>query len=175
MDKTHKIKQSTLIAGLLLLAGCGKPNFPDIADMQLTSPHWQPNQNIPAQFTCDGDDISPTLEWSDIPSTTQSFVLIVRDPDAPRQEFIHWIVKDIPANVTNVADNTVPTGGIEVRNDFGQTNWGGPCPPNGSHRYHFEIYALDVPTISGNTLLEIDTAMFGHIVGKAELVGVFSR
>lgn len=169
------MKLAVFFAGIVLFTGCGKPNYPAIADMQLTSPHWQPNQTIPTQFTCDGADISPALTWSDIPAETQSFVLVVRDPDAPRQEFIHWIVKDIPPDVTSVVDDTVPAGGVEVINDFGKTSWGGPCPPNGSHRYYFEIYALDVPTISGNTLLEIDTAMFDHIVGKAELMGVFSR
>lgn len=93
--------------------------------MELTSPHWQPNQTIPAQFTCEGEDIFPALIWSDIPDGTKSFVLIVRDPDAPSKEWIHWIVKDIPTNVTSVADHAVPSGGVEVMNDFGKTSWGG--------------------------------------------------
>ncbi|EKD78403.1 MAG: hypothetical protein ACD_41C00349G0007 [uncultured bacterium] len=159
-----------LFLSLIIFVGCGQPN---IADMKIISPHWEHNRTIPAQFTCAGEDISPALEWSDIPADTQSFVFIVRDPDAPSKEWIHWIVKDIPANVTSVADNTVPTGGVEVMNDFGKTSWGGPCPPNGLHRYHFELYALDVPTINGNSLAEIETAMVGHIVGKADLVGTF--
>lgn len=166
------LKLSALISGLVLLIGCSQTT---ISTMQLTSPHWQPNQIIPNQFTCNGEDISPALEWSDIPTDTQSFVLIVRDPDAPGKEWIHWIVKDIPDSVTGVADNAVPSGGVEVANDFGRTSWGGPCPPSGEHRYYFEIYALDVPTITGNSLAEIETAMIGHIAGKAELIGLFSR
>ena len=141
--------------------------------MQITSPHWQYNQTIPAQFTCVGEDISPALEWSDIPSHTQSFVLIVRDPDAPSKEWIHWIVKDIPVSETSVADNTVPSGGVEVANDFARTSWGGPCPPHGEHRYFFELYALDILTITGDSLSEVETAMMGHIIDKTDLVGTF--
>lgn len=143
--------------------------------MQLTSPHWQSNQTIPTRFTCEGEDISPALTWSAIPDNTQSFVLIVRDPDAPSKEWIHWLVKDIPVTVTSVTDNTVPVGGVEVMNDFGRTGWGGPCPPNGEHRYYFELYALDVPTIAGNSLTEVETAMREHILAKGELLGLFSR
>lgn len=143
--------------------------------MQLTSPHWQNNQTIPTQFTCEGEDISPALAWSDIPDGTKSFVLIVRDPDAPSKEWIHWLVKDISANVTNVANNTVPAGGVEVMNDFGRTGWGGPCPPNGEHRYYFELYALAVATTAGNSLTEVETAMDGHILAKGELLGLFNR
>lgn len=143
--------------------------------MQLTSPHWQHNQTIPTQFTCDGADISPALAWSDIPDGTQSFVLIVRDPDSPSKEWIHWLVKDIPVATTNVLDNTAPTGGVELVNDFGKTSWGGPCPRNGKHRYVFQIYALDVTNVSGNSLTEIETAMVDHIVGKGELIGLFRR
>ena len=161
-----------VILGLVVLIGCDQPNT---KDMNLTSPHWQPNQTIPAQFTCEGEDISPALIWSDIPNDTKSFVLIVRDPDAPSQEWIHWLVKDIPTAVTSVEDNSVPAGGVEVMNDFGRTGWGGPCPPNGEHRYYFELYALDVPTITGNSLTEVETAMDGHILAKGELLGLFKR
>lgn len=166
------LKISIIISGLALFVGCTQTNIPV---MQLTSPHWQPNQTIPTQFTCEGEDISPALQWSDVPTGTQSFVLIVRDPDAPSKEWIHWLVKDIPASITSVADNTIPVGGVEVMNDFDRTSWGGPCPPNGEHRYYFELYALDVATSAGNSLVEVETAMREHILAKGELLGLFNR
>ncbi|MBI4407044.1 MAG: YbhB/YbcL family Raf kinase inhibitor-like protein [Candidatus Kerfeldbacteria bacterium] len=143
--------------------------------VQLTSPHFQANQTIPAQFTCAGEDISPALQWFNVPDTSKSFVLIVHDPDAPSKDWVHWLVKNIPATVTQVADDTVPTGGVEVANDFGRSSWGGPCPPRGEHHYYFEIYALDVTTIAGNSLAEIKTAMTGHILDQGELIGLFAR
>lgn len=144
--------------------------------MQLTSPHFTHNSALPKKYTCDGDDISPALQWADIPDGTKSFVLIVRDPDAPaKDEWTHWIVVNIPTSVTDIPDNTVPGGGREVMNDFGQTTWGSPCPPDGEHRYFFQLYALDVPTISGNSLEEVEIAMADHILAKAELIGLYTR
>lgn len=144
--------------------------------MQLTSSHFTHNSPLPKKYTCDGDDISPALQWADIPNGTKSFVLIVRDPDAPaKAEWTHWIVVNIPAITTSIPDNTVPVGGREVMNDFGQTAWGSPCPPDGEHRYFFQIYALGVSTISGDTLEEVETAMADHILAKAELIGLYTR
>ncbi len=144
--------------------------------MKLNSPHFTHNASIPKRYTCDGDDISPALQWTDVPDGTKSFVLIVRDPDAPaKEEWIHWIVVDIQPAITDVADDTMPQGGREVMNDFGQTTWGSPCPPNGEHRYFFQIYALDIPTVVGNSLQEVELAMRGHILAQAELIGLYNR
>lgn len=143
--------------------------------MKLISPSFAMNESIPSRFTCDGDNISPALQWDDIPSGTKSFVVLVHDPDAVRGDWLHWLVKNIPAHTTAVAENVVPIGAIEVTNDFGKTSWGGPCPPSGTHRYFFEIYALDVNTLSGQNRTEIERAMDGHILGKGELIGIYQR
>lgn len=145
-------------------------------DMQLTSSQFSHQGTIPQRYTCDGEDVSPPLTWSDAPTNTQSFVLIVRDPDAPaKPEWTHWIIKNIPATVTAVAENTVPAGGVEVMNDFGRVAWGGPCPPDGEHRYFFEVYALDVVEVVSDTLADVEMAMEGHVLAKAELMATYQR
>lgn len=144
--------------------------------MQLASTHFTHNANIPAKYTCDGEDISPDLAWTDAPAGTKSYVLIVRDPDAPaKPEWSHWIVINIPATVSGVAEDRVPAGGVEIVNDFGRSSWGGPCPPDGQHRYFFQLYAVDVEQISANSLEEVEAAMTGHILAKAELMGYYKR
>lgn len=144
--------------------------------MQLSSSTFTHQGTVPPQYTCDGQDMSPPLAWSGAPAGTQSFVLVVRDPDAPaKAEWIHWVVKNIPATVAAVAENTVPAGGIEVANDFGRVAWGGPCPPDGQHRYFFEVYALDVAEVAGDTLPAIEAAMEGHVLDKAELMATYRR
>ncbi len=150
-------------------------NINEIA-MQLTSPNFTNHSDIPVKYTCDGEDTSPALQWADFPEATKSFVLIVRDPDAPaKDEWIHWIVINIPADINEVSENSIPFNGTEVANDFGRTSWGGPCPPDGQHRYFFEVYALNVETIAGNSLEEVETAMQDHIIDKAELMGNYDR
>lgn len=144
--------------------------------MKLTSPNFTNHDVIPKTFTCDGDDISPALEWSDIPEETKSFVLVVRDPDAPmKTEWVHWVVINIPALTTTVSQGQVPAGGTEVENDFGRATWGGPCPPDGKHRYYFEIYALSTSVIGGNSLATVKEAMNGYILSKTELMGTYNR
>jgi len=110
--------------------------------MKLKSEDFEDNNEIPSEFTCDGRDVSPQLSWEDVPAETKSFTLSVADPDAPMGTFIHWLVFDIPKEVNNIARGTVP--GKQVENDFGKKDYGGPCPPSGTHRYIFTLYALDV-------------------------------
>lgn len=106
---------------------------------------------IPSQFTCDGPDISPHLEWSEAPKETKSFALIVDDPDAPVGTWVHWLVCDIPPNVKSIPRNSLPRGARQVKNDFGKVEYGGPCPPSGTHRYFFKLYALKVEKLEGVT------------------------
>ncbi|MDP3970858.1 MAG: YbhB/YbcL family Raf kinase inhibitor-like protein [bacterium] len=151
-------------------------NINQDSTMQLTSSDFTHESSIPMEFSCDGADLSPELSWNEAPEATKSFVLIVRDPDAPmKKEWIHWIVKNISADTRSVAQNAVPAGGIEVVNDFKKTSWGGPCPPDGEHRYFFVLYALDIESVAGDTLDDIETAMEGHILEKAELMGRYNR
>jgi hypothetical protein len=143
--------------------------------MQLTSPDFQHNGNVPAKFTCQGDDLSPTLEISGVPAGAKSLALIVDDPDAPMGNWDHWIVFNIDPAVQVIKEDTAP--GTLGWNDFGRVEWGGPCPPSGTHRYFFKLYALDVmldlkPRVKKK---DVERAMQGHILDKAELIGKYQK
>jgi Raf kinase inhibitor-like YbhB/YbcL family protein len=145
----------------------------------LTSPDFTNGTMIPTQFTCDGENKSPGLDWLHAPAGTQSFALIVDDPDAPDGTFNHWIVFDIPAEAKLIPAG-VPKIGIGGRNDFQHTGYGGPCPPakHGVHRYFFRLHALDVASLhlkEGASREEVEAAIEGHILDTAELVGRFER
>ncbi len=150
--------------------------------MRLTSPAFEPNQLIPSQYTCDGEDISPPLDWDDPPEGTESLALICDDPDAPGKTWVHWIVYNLP-NVAhslpeNVSSSISPLSeSVQGKNDFKQVKYGGPCPPSGTHRYFFKLYALDskLNLESGATKAQVEAAMTGHILGKAQLIGLYSR
>ena len=139
-------------------------------------------QPIPAKFTCDGQDVSPPLAWKNIPEKAKSIVIICDDPDAPVGTWVHWVCYDIPASVTSLAEgvpktDSLPEGGKQGISDFKRIGYGGPCPPSGTHRYFFKIFALDgmLGLPAGKTKKDIEHAMKGHIVDKGELVGVYSR
>ena len=153
-----------------------------VKSMRLESSAFEANALIPAKYTCDGADISPPLSWDEPPGGTQSFALIFDDPDVPGGTFVHWVLYDIPATVRELSENivavkTLPNGGVQGKNDFGKLGYGGSCPPNGTHRYIFKLYALDykVSLAPGATKQQLETAMKGHILGIAELVGRYSR
>jgi len=142
--------------------------------MKLTSPEFEHNKFIPKNFSCLGKDINPTLNIQNIPKDAQSLVLIVDDPDAPAGTWVHWVVYDIPVT-SIIAENSIP--GIQGHNDFKRINYGGPCPPSGTHRYFFKLYALDTKFNfpEGKTKSQIEQAMEGHILEKTELIGLFSK
>lgn len=149
----------------------------------LKSPDFANGATIPRQFTCDGADRSPTLQWSDLPGGTRSLALIVEDPDAPRGTFVHWVLYNLPAEPPEITAGTprqteLPNGARQGRNDFRRVGYGGPCPPQGStHRYFFRLYALDAPVglTPGATASELRSAMQGHVIGQAELMGTYGR
>lgn len=144
--------------------------------MLLTSPSFDPNSDIPDIYTCDGENISPAFSWNDIPQETQSFALTCVDPDAPGGPFIHWLVYGIDRNATAVSEDAIPAQGIEVENDFGRKEYGGPCPPHGErHRYIFTMYALDVKEIEGVTKENCIDLMEAHAIDQADLMGFYSR
>lgn len=144
------------------------------AGMKLSSPEFENNGFIPMKFTCQGEDISPALVIEDIPEGAKSLALIVDDPDAPMGTWVHWVVFDIPP-VGDIEENSVP--GKQGRNNFGRKDYGGPCPPSGTHRYFFKIYALDtmLNKSEGLSKIVLEKAMEGHIVGKAELIGLYKK
>ncbi|HEX9563514.1 MAG TPA: YbhB/YbcL family Raf kinase inhibitor-like protein [Gemmatimonadaceae bacterium] len=150
----------------------------------LTSPGFERGAAMPTHFTGEGEDLSPPLEWSGAPREAQSFVLIVDDPDvpdpaAPRRTWVHWVVYDIPATVTQlpeaVSGQTMPEGAREGRNDSGGRGYSGPMPPIGRHRYFFKLYALDrtLGLRDGHTKAELLRAMEGHVLASAELMGTY--
>ncbi|MDH5363449.1 MAG: YbhB/YbcL family Raf kinase inhibitor-like protein, partial [Aigarchaeota archaeon] len=111
--------------------------------MRLKSSDFENNGHIPSRFTCDGEDVSPQLSWEDVPDETESFAVSVTDPDASGGEFIHWLVYNIPKEVRSFEQASLPEGVKQVENDFRMRDYGGPCPPSGTHRYIFTVYALD--------------------------------
>lgn len=144
--------------------------------MKLKSSAFEHHQPIPKKYTCDGEDLSPPLQLSDIPSGTKSLALIVDDPDAPRGTFDHWIVWNIPPNTTSLPERF--EGPKQGRNHFGDLRYRGPCPPPGKpHRYFFKVYALDtlVDVAKGSSKEQLEAAMEGHILSRAELVGTYQR
>ncbi len=152
----------------------------------LTSPVFTKGGAIPAKYTCDGDDISPPLSWEGVPENTQSLALIMDDPDAPdpdapRVTWVHWVLYNIPTSVAVLSEGVtvaqLPQGARRGKNDWNRTGYGGPCPPIGRHRYFHKLYALDImlPEMQRPTKAELETAMEGHVVARAELVGTYQR
>ena len=144
--------------------------------MKITSPAFENRQLIPSKYTCDGKNINPPLHFSEIPAGTRSFVLIVDDPDAPAGTWIHWIVYNLPPDVTTIQEGAMPDG-LQGKNSFGKSSYGGPCPPSGIHRYYFKLYALDVmlPVIDHPDKKAVETAMKNHILAQTELIGLYKR
>jgi Raf kinase inhibitor-like YbhB/YbcL family protein len=146
------------------------------ARMKITSSAFQEGGNIPSKFTCDGSDTSPPLQITGIPSEAKSLVLIADDPDAPSGLFTHWLVWNIAPQTNSIGEGSAPKG-VHGTNDFGKSGYGGPCPPSGTHRYSFKIFALDreLDLRSGEKRSQVDAAMKGHVIAQGELVGRYSR
>lgn len=147
--------------------------------LQLTSTAFKHGDPIPSQYSCDGVDISPPLAWQNIPENTASFVLIIDDPDAPVGIWDHWLLFNIPAKTTSLAENisALPEGTKVGQNSWGNNTYGGPCPPKGKHRYFFKLYALDttLDLEEGATKATLETAIHGHVLAEAELMGTYDR
>ena len=150
--------------------------------LKLSSTAFSNGSDIPVKYTCDGNDVSPALSWSDAPKDTTSFALIADDPDAPSGTFTHWVLYAIPANTQQLPEG-VPADeetnvGRQGRNGFGRTGYGGPCPPPGRpHRYFFKLYALNAPLNlkPGASRNELESAMKGHVIAHTEIMGRYQR
>ena len=178
-----------VVLALVVLAACSGGDDPATEEetlsdssIELTSPAFIDGSDIPTKYTCDGEGVSPPLEWSNLPGGTKSIALIVDDPDAPGRTFVHWVLyaispdaRGLPENVPDV--DITPEGAKHGRSGFGRIGYGGPCPPSGSHRYFFKLYALDsglgleAGADKGNLL----QAMEGHILAQGQLMGRYQR
>lgn len=154
------------------------------ARMKLTSSAFKANQPIPRRYTCQGDDISPPLAWTDVPEGTRSLALVVTDPDAPdpanpQRTWVHWVVYNLPPSTTSLDEGAhdLPAAAVQGTNDWHRTGYGGPCPPIGRHRYFFTLYALDITLPAGGafTKAELEEAIEGHVLAKAELMGTYQK
>jgi hypothetical protein len=148
----------------------------------LTSSAFTDGATIPRKYTCDAEDISPDLKWSGVPNGTKSLALICDDPDAPVGTWVHWVLFNIPADATALpagtpAEAVLKSGACHGRNDFRKLGYGGPCPPGGTHRYYFKLYALDtlLTLESGSTKAQLLAAMKGHILAEGQLIGKYKR
>ena len=150
--------------------------------LQITSSAFAEGQLIPKKYSCDGENVSPPLAWSGVPPEASTLALIADDPDAPAGTWTHWIVFNLPASATGLpeavaATNKLENGALQGTNSYRKVGYGGPCPPGGTHRYYFRLYALDAPlTLSnGATAKDVQAAMQGHILATAELMGRYKR
>ncbi len=148
--------------------------------MQITSAAFVDSTPIPDRYTCQGEDINPPLEITGVPVGTESLVLIVDDPDAPdpaapKVVWEHWVLWNIAPNTSAIGAGMVPAGSIQGTNSWGRTDYGGPCPPIGTHRYFFKLYALDTTLALGTTSIkaDVETAMQGHVLTQAQLLGLY--
>jgi hypothetical protein len=150
--------------------------------LQITSTAFSEGGMIPKPYTCDGTDVSPALSWTGVPEDTKSLALICDDPDAPVGTWVHWVLFNIPTAEKGIppevaTEATLPNGAKHGTNDFRKLGYGGPCPPGGTHRYFFKLYALDTVLSlgSGATKAQIEEAMQGHILAEAQLMGKYKR
>lgn len=154
--------------------------------LQITSTAFNQGGEIPARYTCEGQDISPPLAWTEIPNGAKALALIVDDPDAPdpakpQRVYVHWVVHNIPSSTPSLKENAskggMPKGAVQGRNDWGKTEYGGPCPPIGRHRYFFKLYALDTELshLASPTKADLEKAMKGHVIDSGVLMGTYQK
>lgn len=192
LGSAHTTKQVVLSLillslGALPLIACGPraPIIPKEVEMALSvsSPAFQEGERIPAKYSCEGQDISPPLMWNGVPGGTQSFALIMDDPDAPVGVFTHWVLFNIPPDTRELPEavptqSQLPSGALQGKNDFGRIGYGGPCPPPGRpHRYQFTLYALDQPLdlTAGASKKQVLDVMQRHILAQGQLTGTYQR
>ncbi|MBU0546178.1 YbhB/YbcL family Raf kinase inhibitor-like protein [Patescibacteria group bacterium] len=146
-------------------------------NMKIENVIFKNNDYIPTKFTCDGLNINPSLKISEVPAETKSMALVMDDPDAQAGTWVHWVMWNIDPATVEISENSVPAGAVQGTTDFGNTKYGGPCPPSGTHRYFFRLYALDTKlTLPPSTMKQdLENAMQGHVIGQAEMLGLYGR
>ena len=174
-----------LLAGMLASPVVhADPAMPPDTVLSITSPAFPANGPMPSRYTCEGEGLSPPLQWSRLPSGTRSLALIVEDPDAPdpaapRMTWVHWVIYNLPVNVSGLeqAAQSLPPGARSGHNSWDRDAYGGPCPPIGRHRYFHRLYALDtmLPDLDHPTAAQLRQAMQGHVLAQAELIGTYQK
>jgi len=190
MHRTEDLRRLSLTAATAVaiaatpLVVLSQPKEDKAMALKLTSSAFVHNGEIPIKYTCEGQDVSPPLSWSDVPPNAKSLALIVDDPDAPdpaapKLTWVHWVLYNIPpsANALAEAVKQLPAGTREGLNDWQRTGYGGPCPPIGRHRYFHKLYALDtvLPDLGRPTKAKLESAMKGHVIGHTELIGTYQK
>jgi len=152
-------------------------NNSEVVSMKLSSPSFSDNGMIPAKYTCNGINVNPELAISDVPTAAKSLALIVDDPDAPSKVWVHWVVFNISPKTTAIVENSFPSAAVQGTTDFRTAKYGGPCPPSGTHRYVFKLYALDttLSLSSSATKADVEVAMKGHVINQATLTGLYRQ
>jgi Raf kinase inhibitor-like YbhB/YbcL family protein len=180
--KGEKMRNRTvyfsLIISLILLGSIAmSKDVTNIKGLKISSPAFEDNGYIPARYSCDRTDVNPPLLIENVPTNAKSLALVVDDPDAPAGTWVHWVVWDIHPDTKEIKESSVPKGAGQGLNDFRQHNYRGPCPPGGTHRYFFKLYALD--TLLGlhpnSTKADLESAMKGHVLEQAQVIGLYRR
>lgn len=148
-----------------------------MGDLRISSAVFVEGGSIPAKYTCDGGDVNPPLTMENVPAGSRSLALIVDDPDAPVGMWVHWVVWNISPATVEIKEGSIPAGAREGKNDWRRNSYGGPCPPSGTHRYFFKLYALDATLNLGpdSSKKDLERAMHGHVIAQAQLMGVYRR
>jgi Raf kinase inhibitor-like YbhB/YbcL family protein len=145
--------------------------------LKISSPVFENNRFMPAKYSCDGMDVNPPLLIENVPTNTKSLALVVDDPDAPAGTWVHWVLWNINPDTKEIKENSIPSGAKQGLNDFRQHNYRGPCPPSGTHRYFFKLYAIDtvLNLNPDSTKADLESAMKGHIIEQAQIIGLYRR
>jgi hypothetical protein len=174
----HKIIYPVLlILVFFLVSNSLSKEVKQMGELKISSPVFENNSNIPVKYTCDGMDVSPPLLIENVPTDSKSLALIVDDPDAPMGTWVHWVLWNINPKTREIRENTVPEGAKQGINDFGRHDYGGPCPPSGTHRYFFKLYALDSLLELGpnSKKADMEKAIKGHIIAQTQIIGLYKR
>lgn len=164
-------KKAIILLSVLILSSCTSTN------MLLESPAFKNNEFIPVEYTCAGDNVNPSLQISDVPPNTQSLALIVDDPDAPMGTWTHWTLWNIDPKTVEIKENSIPVGAIQGVTSWGKPGYGGPCPPSGTHRYFFKLFALDT-TLNLDSAAQVSdlySAFQNHIIAQTEFMGKYKK
>jgi len=164
-------------AGMLLYGTVFGKEMRRMETLTITSPAFVQGEAIPARHTCDGNDTSPALVIARVPPAARTLALIMDDPDAPAGTWVHWVVWNIPAHTREIPESSLPPQAVQGKNSWPRTGYGGPCPPSGTHRYFFKVYALDTTLNLGpsTTKAVLERAMEGHVLARGELMGTYRR